>query len=105
MSRLVVISEGLAGLSHELGKRWVTIGRGDKNAFQIVERSVSNQHCEVLLRGNELVVRDLRSTNGTFIGGETISEAVLQPGQTMRLGLVDLRLEISEPAPAAADVS
>ncbi len=101
MSRLVVISEGLAGLSHELGGRWVTIGRGDKNAFQIVEKSVSNQHCEVLLRGHELVVRDLRSTNGTFIGDKTISEAVLQPGQTLRLGLVELRLEISEPAPAA----
>jgi CheY-like chemotaxis protein len=102
MSRIVVISEGLAGLSHELGGRWVTMGRGDKNAFQIVERSVSNQHCEVLLRGNELVVRDLRSTNGTFIGGKMISEAVLQPGQTLRLGTVELRLEISEPAPAAA---
>jgi len=102
MSRLVVISEDLAGLSHELGGRWVTIGRGDKNAFQIVERSVSNQHCEVLLRGNELVVRDLRSTNGTAIGGERISEAVLRPGQTMRLGLVELRLETSEPAPVAA---
>jgi len=101
MARLVVISNGLAGLSHELGNRWVTIGRGDKNAFQIVERSVSNQHCEVLLRGNELVVRDLRSTNGTCIDGERISEAVLQPGQTMRLGLVELRLETSQPAPAA----
>ncbi|MGA9453814.1 MAG: response regulator [Verrucomicrobiia bacterium] len=102
MSRLVVISDGLAGLSHELGGRWVTIGRGEKNAFQIVEKSISNQHCEVMLRGNELVVRDLRSTNGTVIGGNAISEAVLQPGQTMRLGLVELRLEISEPAPAAA---
>jgi CheY-like chemotaxis protein len=102
MSKLVVISDGLAGLSHELGRRWVTIGRGDKNAFQIVEKSVSNQHCEVLLHGNELVVRDLCSTNGTSIGGKTISEAVLQPGQILRLGLVELRLEISEPAPAAA---
>ena len=92
MSRLVVISDGLAGLSHELGGRWVTIGRGEKNAFQIVEKSISNQHCEVMLRGNELVVRDLRSTNGTVIGGNAISEAVLQPGQTMRLGLVELRL-------------
>jgi CheY-like chemotaxis protein len=102
MSRLVVISDGLAGLSHELGGHWVTIGRDNKNTFQIVERSVSNQHCEVLLRGNELVVRDLRSTNGTFVGGETISEAVLQPGQILRLGMVELRLEISEPAPVAA---
>ena len=31
-----------------------------------------------------------------------ISEAVLQPGQTLRLGTVELRLEISEPAPASA---
>jgi hypothetical protein len=35
----------LAGLSHELGGRWVTLGRSDKNAFQIVEKSVSSQHC------------------------------------------------------------
>jgi len=102
MSRLVVISEGLAGLSCELGSRWITIGRSDKNAFQIVENSVSGQHCEVLLRGNELVVRDLRSTNGTSIDGQRVSEAVLQPEQTLNLGLVELRLEISEPAPAAA---
>ncbi len=102
MSRLVVITEGLTGLSHELGTHWVTIGRGDDNAFQIVETSISSQHCEVLLRGNELVVRDLRSTNGTFVGGKTITEAVLAPGQILRLGEVELRLEISAPAAGAA---
>jgi CheY-like chemotaxis protein len=102
MSRLVAINPGLTGLSCELGTRWVTIGRGDKNAFQIVETSVSSQHCEVLLRGNELIVRDLRSTNGTFIEGKTITEAALQPGHTLRLGEVELRLEITAPAPSAA---
>ena len=101
MSRLVAINPGLTGLSYELGTRWVTIGRSDKNAFQIVEPSVSSQHCEVLLRGNELVVRDLRSTNGTFIEDKTITEAVLQPGQTLRLGEVELRLEITAPDPDA----
>jgi CheY-like chemotaxis protein len=101
MSRLVVITEGLTGLSHELGTHWVTIGRGDNNAFQIVETSISSQHCEVLLRGNELAVRDLLSTNGTFVGGRKISEAVLQPGQILRLGQVELRLEFSATAPAA----
>jgi len=103
MSRLVVISEGLTGLSHELGPRWVTIGRADRNDFQIVEASVSSLHCEAQLRGNELIVRDLRSTNGTFIGGKTVVEAVLLPGQILRLGEVELRLEISTPAsPATA---
>ena len=99
MSRLVAINPGLAGLSFELGTRWVTVGRSDKNAFQIVETSVSSQHCEVRLCGNELVVRDLRSTNGTFIEGRTITEAVLQPGQTLRLGEVEFRLVITAPAP------
>jgi len=94
MSRLVVISEGLTDLSHDLGTRWVTIGRGDKNAFQIVETSVSSQHCEVQLRGTELLVRDLRSTNGTFIEGRSISEAVLKPGEVLRLGQVELMLEL-----------
>ena len=102
MSKLVAINPGLTGLSYELGTRWVTIGRGDKNAFQIVETSVSSQHCEVLLHGNELVVRDLRSTNGTFIDGKTVTEAALQPGQILRLGDVELRLEITAPVPSAA---
>jgi CheY-like chemotaxis protein len=100
MSRLIAITPGLTGLSYELGTHWVTIGRSDGNAFQIVETSVSGRHCEVRLRGNELDVRDLRSTNGTFIGGKSITEATLQPGQTLRLGEVELHLEIAEPAPA-----
>jgi len=100
MSRLVAISPELNGLSYELGTHWVTIGRSDDNPFKIVEASVSGRHCEVRLRGNELTIRDLRSTNGTFIEGKPITEAVLQPGQTLRLGEVELRLEITTPVPS-----
>ncbi len=105
MSRLVVISPGLTGSSHELGTRWVTIGRADGNDFQIVDTSISGRHCEIRLRESELEVRDLRSTNGTFIGGKAVTEGVLQPGQTLRLGEVELGLEISAPDPAAPDPS
>ena len=69
--------------------------------FQIAEPSVSSHHCEVLLRGNEVVIKDLNSTNGTFINDEKITESVLKPGQTLRLGQIELRLETG--APAAAD--
>ena len=101
MPKLVVLSEGLAGLSHELNVNWTTIGRAEGNTFQIVAPSVSGRHCEILLRGHEIIVRDLKSTNGTFIKGERITEAILKPGQTLRLGDVDLRLEASSPAPAS----
>ena len=101
MARLVVLSEGFTGLSYELKVEKTTVGRLDDNAFQIPEQSVSSHHCEVVQRGNDIVVRDLNSTNGTFINGEQITEAALRPGQILRLGQVELRLEIGT-APSAA---
>lgn len=102
MPKLVVLTEGLGGLSHELSVNWTTIGRAEGNTFQIVEPSISGRHCEILLRGSEIVVRDLKSTNGTFVKGERITEAILKPGQILRLGSVDLRLEVSVPVASPA---
>jgi predicted component of type VI protein secretion system len=93
MPKLVVLSEGLTGRSHELKVDKTTIGRMEDNTFQIAEQSVSSHHCEVLLKGNDVIVRDLDSTNGTYINGEKISEKVLKPGQILRLGNVEARLE------------
>ncbi|TSA41818.1 MAG: response regulator [Verrucomicrobiales bacterium] len=95
MAKLVVITKSLAGLALELGKSWVTIGRAAGNTFQIVETSISGQHCEVLLRGDELIVRDMRSTNGTFIKGVLVTEGILKKGEILRLGEIDLQLEDS----------
>ena len=103
MAKLVILSQGMNGRVHELKADKTTIGRVEDNTFQIAEPSVSSHHCEVLLRGNEVVIKDLNSTNGTFINDEKISESVLKPGQTLRLGQIELRLEdgASAPAPAA----
>ncbi len=100
MARLVVITKGVSASAHELGEAWATIGRADGNTFQIIEASISGRHCEVRLRGEELHVRDLLSTNGTFVGGQKISEAVVKPGQTLRLGDVELRFEATTPETA-----
>jgi hypothetical protein len=101
MARLVVLSEGFTGLSYELKVGKTTIGRLEDNAFHIPEQSVSSHHCEVVQRGNELVVTDLNSTNGTFINGEPVKEAVLKSGQILRIGQVELRLETGAAGPAA----
>jgi len=92
MAKLVVLSAGLNGRSHELNVDKTTIGRVDDNTFQVADPSVSSHHCEVLLRGTDVVIRDLNSTNGTFINGEKISESVLKVGQTLRLGQIELQL-------------
>lgn len=93
MAKLVVHTESLKGLSHELKVERTTVGRVEDNTFQLADPSVSSHHCEILLKGSDVVVKDLNSTNGTFINGERISESTLKPGQTLRLGMVDLKLD------------
>jgi len=103
MAKLVILNEGMTGRSHELTVDKTTIGRVEDNVFAITDPSVSSHHCEVLLRGTDVVVRDLNSTNGTFINGEKIAEATLKPGQILRLGKIELRLETGAPGgPVAA---
>ena len=75
MAKLVVLSAGLNGRTHELNVDKTTIGRVEDNTFQIADPSVSSHHCEVLLRGSDVVIKDLNSTNGSFINGEKISES------------------------------
>lgn len=106
MPKLIVTTKALAGLACELDSHWVTIGRAATNKFQVPEASVSGQHCEVLARGEELLVRDMRSTNGTFIKGVMITEGVVKLGESFRVGEVDIWFEPSEPVkPAAPKIS
>ena len=101
MARLVLLSAGMTGRTHDLKVDKTTIGRVEDNTFQIAEPSVSSHHCEVLLRGGDVFVRDLNSTNGTYINGEKIAESVMKPGQVLRLGQIEMRLETdAPPAPA-----
>ena len=98
MAKLVIQNQGMTGRACELQTDRTTIGRVEDNTFQIADPSVSSHHCEVHLHGSEILIRDLNSTNGSFINGEKIAEQVLKPGQTLRLGQVELKLE-AEGAP------
>jgi pSer/pThr/pTyr-binding forkhead associated (FHA) protein len=103
MAKLVVLSEGLTGQSYELKVDKTTIGRVEDNTFQIAQPSVSSHHCEILLRGADIVVKDLNSTNGTFINNNRVTdEAVLKGGQILKLGDVEIRLETASPAAPGA---
>ena len=92
----------MTGRTHDLKTEKTTVGRVEDNTFQIAEPSVSSHHCEVLLRGNDVIVKDLNSTNGTYINGEKISESAIKPGQILRLGQIEMRLETDTPAAAAS---
>jgi pSer/pThr/pTyr-binding forkhead associated (FHA) protein len=102
MAKLVILNQGLPGRSCELHTDRTTIGRVEDNTFQIADPSVSSHHCEVHLRGSEIFIRDLNSTNGTFINDARVTESVLKPGQSLRLGQVELKLEVEGVPPTTA---
>ncbi|MDD5140675.1 MAG: FHA domain-containing protein [Verrucomicrobiales bacterium] len=101
MAKLVIQNQGMTGRACELHTDRTTIGRVEDNTFQIADPSVSSHHCEVHLRGSDIFIRDLNSTNGSFIDGNKIEESILKPGQTLRLGQVELKLEVEGAAATA----
>jgi FHA domain len=108
MVKLVILNQGMAGRAFELNVERTTVGRVEDNTFQIADGSVSSHHAEILLRGAEIFIRDLNSTNGTFLNGEKISESVLKPGQVLRFGQVELKIDDGKPVtppPPPAPVS
>jgi len=64
------------GSTNELSfdKEDVTVGRVRGNDIVLPKGNVSKHHCRLFLRGGELLVEDLRSTNGTYINGRKIAE-------------------------------
>jgi pSer/pThr/pTyr-binding forkhead associated (FHA) protein len=97
MAKLVILNQGMTGRTFELNVERNTVGRVEDNTFQIADPSVSSHHAEILLRGSDIVVKDLNSTNGTFLNNEKISEVVLKPGQTLRFGQVELKIDDGKP--------
>ncbi|HAO77691.1 MAG TPA: hypothetical protein DCQ92_01710 [Verrucomicrobia subdivision 3 bacterium] len=77
-----------------------TLGREAGNDFVIDHSSVSGNHCEFMVMDSGVTVKDLNSSNGTFIDGQAVNESILLPGQTLQLGEVRLQLE-QVAAPAA----
>ncbi|KAB2673347.1 MAG: FHA domain-containing protein [Verrucomicrobia bacterium] len=79
-----------------------TVGRNPTNDVVIHEASVSSFHAEVTIDENGVRVRDLQSTNGTFVDDEPIDEAGIRPGQVVQFGTVAFRLEAEEQTAAGA---
>jgi pSer/pThr/pTyr-binding forkhead associated (FHA) protein len=76
-----------------------TIGRAVGADFILDAGLVSRVHCRLTaLPDGGLEVRDLDSTNGTFVNGRRIETALLESGDTLRIGRVDL-IAVSYPDP------
>ena len=76
MPKLTVLTEGIEPTSFELTKEVTSVGRVEGNDIVLPHQSVSGSHGELVLRGEEDVyVRDVGSTNGSYINGNKVAEA------------------------------
>jgi len=93
-----LIPQGQGGVTEPIELRLGVnrIGRGSHNDFSVDHFTVSALHCEVRLDGDGITVKDLGSTNGTYVDGQLVQTCVLLSGQRLRLGSVELIAEVAD---------
>lgn len=74
----------------------VTVGRSEVCDLRLGDSKVSGIHFEVVSDEKGFLVRDLNSTNGTFINGIQIKEAWIKEGSYVTVGGTELKFEVSE---------
>jgi transcriptional regulator with GAF, ATPase, and Fis domain len=89
--KLVVLSGGRKGHEVTVSGDVFRIGKADDNDLCLKDDTVSRNHCQLLRDSRGFLVRDLGSTNGTFLDGTKIREAYLGSGTVVSVGKVELR--------------
>jgi pSer/pThr/pTyr-binding forkhead associated (FHA) protein len=70
------------------------IGRRQECDLCIPLSIVSRKHCELSINQNKLMIRDLHSKNGTFVNGQQVEDAQLNPGDRLNFGQVAFVVQI-----------
>ncbi len=83
------------GMRVVLGPEPITLGRLPESTIVINDPNASRRHAEIRRSGNDVVVVDLNSTNGTRVNGATVRERVLNDGDQIVIGTTVLRFETS----------
>ena len=86
--KLVVVKGPQRGTEYLLDGDTIRIGKAPENDFVIGDETVSRVHLEIVRDAKGYLVRDLHSTNGTFLDGAEIKEAYLRPGSIVSAGSV-----------------
>lgn len=71
-----------------------SIGRGENCDLQVPLLSVSRRHCEFLLSGNRLMVKDGGSSNGTYVNNKRVTAAALNAGDRVVVGPIVFTVQI-----------
>lgn len=88
MPTLIIQLPGLPPVEHLVREDAITLGRMQGNSLTLNDASVSLSHAKITRVGNSFYIKDLNSTNGTTLNGQSIAEARLRDGDQLELGKV-----------------
>jgi transcriptional regulator with AAA-type ATPase domain len=92
-ARLSLIGgHGAAARAVHLGEEPISLGGAPDNAMSLSDRAVSRYHCRIEPSAHGVLVRDLGSTNGTWVDGLRIRRQELRPGAVLRVGRTVFRV-------------
>jgi hypothetical protein len=79
----------VGGTAYPLVRAITRLGRGSDTDIRIEDPGASRNHCEIVL-GQPVIIRDLSSTNGTFVNGDRISQLEISDGTVIMIGSTQL---------------
>ena len=100
---LEILDGDRAGEVLPVGDSIIRIGRKAGNDIVLNDEKTSGVHCEILPEGDRLVLKDLGSTNGTFLDGKRLNELVLTPGDVVTIGRTKVKFRDQAEGPAGTD--
>ena len=86
--QLIVLEGAGKGKKIDLSKPIIRIGKKEDNDLIVEEKTVSRNHLEIIQTEDSYLLKDLDSTNGTFINDIRVKEAYLTPGDIIRIGSI-----------------
>ena len=86
-----------------LEKGSVVLGRGQDADIRLDDELVSRKHCALTFDGKSVTVKDLGSTNGTYVDGQPVTELVLEPDNRLQIGKMVLKIDFKDQNEEAFD--
>jgi len=99
--RVVVIAGPLEGSVFELGEAELSVGRDSTNLLRLADSLLSRRHCRITREGEDFLLTDLDSLNGTFVNGRPVREHTLGDGDQIVVGKSRLIFLVGEGEPTA----
>jgi len=101
MATLTIQSDVIASRDYQLEKPQITIGRLEDNDIVIEHGSVSGHHAILIKNGEDYILKDNNSTNGTTVNGTRIEEHFLKSGDIIHFGYIQTKYVTSTGSGAA----